>query len=192
MINNKKDDFMKLSHLNMSLNDLIEASITEISTPALTQYKTAAGKDASSADKAGNTARANKRFSGIIKATNKQFDNDKKTKDSDVKENKFEFNKRTGQMGLNKEDPDQRHGLFLNGKLVKTYNTKEEADNIAKRDPRFAGAIIKKIAETLGAGINRSAPAQAVSYEHVLDEISANKPGGRALSYQDRLQQYLK
>ena len=54
--------------------------LDEITTGSLAKYKTAAGKDATKADKEGNTAKANKRFKGIVKATNKQFDNDKKKK----------------------------------------------------------------------------------------------------------------
>ena len=65
--------------------------LDEISTSKLADYKSAAGKDASAADKTGNTARANKRFSGIVKATNKQFDNDakKSVKESDEDDNPF-------------------------------------------------------------------------------------------------------
>lgn len=52
--------------------------LNELSTELLGKYKKAAGADASKSDKEGNVARGNKRFSGIVKATNKQFDNDKK------------------------------------------------------------------------------------------------------------------
>ena len=58
--------------------DLHEEDLQELSTDKLAQYKKAASADASAADKAGNYAKGNKRFSGIIKATNKQFDNDMK------------------------------------------------------------------------------------------------------------------
>jgi len=58
--------------------DLHEENLQELSTDKLAQYKKAASADASAADKAGNYAKGNKRFSGIIKATNKQFDNDMK------------------------------------------------------------------------------------------------------------------
>jgi len=50
--------------------------LDEISTKRLGDYKTAAGQDARAADKSGDTARANKRFSGIVKATIKQSDNE--------------------------------------------------------------------------------------------------------------------
>ena len=50
----------------------------ELSTNKLAQYKTAAADDASKADKEGDFKRGDKRFSGIVKATKKQFDNDAK------------------------------------------------------------------------------------------------------------------
>ena len=55
-----------------------EDQIDEVSTELLGRYKKAAGAQASDADKAGNYAKANKRFSGIVKATKKQFANDAK------------------------------------------------------------------------------------------------------------------
>ena len=53
-------------------------SIDELSTNKLADYKKKAGADASAADKAGDMRRGNKRFSGIMKATRKQFSNDSK------------------------------------------------------------------------------------------------------------------
>ena len=52
--------------------------INELSTNKLADYKKKAGADASAADKAGDMKKGNKRFSGIMKATRKQFDNDSK------------------------------------------------------------------------------------------------------------------
>ncbi len=54
-------------------------TLNELSTEKLAQYKKAAGKDASAADKAGNYEKGNKRFRGIVKATKKQFSNDLKS-----------------------------------------------------------------------------------------------------------------
>jgi len=57
------------------------AQVQELSTDLLGRYKKAAGDDATAADKAGDHDKGHKRFKGIVKATNKQFDNDaKKTK----------------------------------------------------------------------------------------------------------------
>jgi hypothetical protein len=59
----------------------LKTSLQELSNDMLGKYKKAASADASKADKEGNFKRGDKRFSGIVKATNKQFANDtKKTK----------------------------------------------------------------------------------------------------------------
>jgi hypothetical protein len=53
--------------------------MNEVSTALLTRYKKAAGADATKADAEGDFEKGNKRFSGIVKATKKQFANDLKT-----------------------------------------------------------------------------------------------------------------
>jgi hypothetical protein len=59
----------------------LKTSLQELSNDMLGKYKKAASADASKADKEGNFKRGDKRFNGIVKATNKQFANDaKKTK----------------------------------------------------------------------------------------------------------------
>jgi len=63
-----------------------DEEIDEVSTELLAKYKTAAGKDATAADKKGDYARGNKRFSGIVKATKKQFDNDAKKRNINEEE----------------------------------------------------------------------------------------------------------
>jgi hypothetical protein len=55
-----------------------EVQLDELSTNKLADYKKKASDSASAADKAGDTKTGNKRFSGIMKATRKQFDNDAK------------------------------------------------------------------------------------------------------------------
>jgi len=52
--------------------------INELSNDKLGQYKKAAAADASAADKRGDFKHGDKRFSGIVKATKKQFANDVK------------------------------------------------------------------------------------------------------------------
>jgi hypothetical protein len=59
-------------HHSMVKEDLVN----ELSNNTLGSYKKKAGEQASAADKAGDTKKADKRFSGIIKATKKQFVND--------------------------------------------------------------------------------------------------------------------
>jgi len=62
-----------------------DKKINELSNEKLADYKKKAGENASAADKAGDTKTGNKRFSGIMKATRKQFDNDAKKSVSEAK-----------------------------------------------------------------------------------------------------------
>ena len=54
-------------------NESVE-QLDELSPELLARYKKAAGADASKADKEGDFERGNKRFSGIVRATKKEFD----------------------------------------------------------------------------------------------------------------------
>ena len=58
-------------HHQAALKESVQLS--ELTYKLLRRYKSAASKDASAADSSGDYARGNKRFSGIIKATKKQF-----------------------------------------------------------------------------------------------------------------------
>ena len=58
-----------------------ESQLDELSNKKLGQYKTAAGSDATAADKSGDYKRGNKRMRGINNATKKEFDNDAKPKE---------------------------------------------------------------------------------------------------------------
>ena len=89
----------------------------------------------------------------------------------DLLEGKYSYDKKSGSIKQDNNDPDQRHGLYKDGKLVKTYSTKEQADNVKARDPKFKDATVKKIAEGMMGGINRCAPAQDVSYENILNDV---------------------
>jgi hypothetical protein len=55
-----------------------DGELNEISNEKLGQYKTAAALDAGKADLVGDYKKADKRFSGIVRATKKQFANDTK------------------------------------------------------------------------------------------------------------------
>ena len=56
----------------------VKEPVAELSSELLGRYKKAAGADAKKADAEGDYKRADKRFSGIVKATKKQFANDEK------------------------------------------------------------------------------------------------------------------
>jgi len=69
---------MKQNKTKGPAQELAESNLKELSTELLGKYKKAAGADAKKADAEGDYARGDKRFKGINKATNKQFDNDLK------------------------------------------------------------------------------------------------------------------
>jgi hypothetical protein len=59
-------------------------NLKELSNDTLGRYKKTASADATAADKTGNFKRADKRFSGIVKATKKQFANDNKNAEEGI------------------------------------------------------------------------------------------------------------
>ena len=63
------------------VSDQYAGGLNELSTNQLARYKTAAAKDAKAADQAGDFKRGDKRLSGMVQATKKQFDNDAKKVD---------------------------------------------------------------------------------------------------------------
>ena len=70
-------------------HSMVKEDLNELSNATLGSYKKKAGADASAADKAGDTKKADKRFSGIIKATKKEFVNDLEKEDVDTSEYKI-------------------------------------------------------------------------------------------------------
>lgn len=80
-----------------------EGSLNELSPETLARYKKAAGADASKADKEGDFERGNKRFSGIVRATKKEFDKDMKKESSIMRGLQYEGD--TGRTEWSKSNP---------------------------------------------------------------------------------------
>ena len=91
----------------------MESALSELSTEKLAQYKKAAGADASAADKAGDIKKADKRFGGIVKATNKQFANDKKGVAERVRDPEDWDEGNT--------EPPNNFAVYINGKKWKVF-----------------------------------------------------------------------
>lgn len=79
------------------------------------------------------------------------------------------------------EESDKPHGLYMDGKLRKTYSSRTKAENVKNRDPKFKDAVIKELIE---AGINRCAPDD-ISHEHDLDDVY-DKWKGDVVKVQER------
>ena len=94
-----------------------ESQLDEISNEKLAQYKTAAALDAGKADKEGDYKRGDKRFSGIVKATKKQFAND--TKKSGISQGINEFSPikppTAGAFGGNKDYGQPNSSRYIGG-----------------------------------------------------------------------------
>ena len=110
-----------------------EDQIDEVSNELLGRYKSAAGSQASSLDKAGgkeNIQKANKRFSGIVKATKKQFAND------DKKQGVMEMDKSEPSGG---RDGPPRTGPDKEAKIISAKKFKNDALSIFQKSlPRPA------------------------------------------------------
>jgi len=96
--------------------------LTELSNDKLAKYKTAAAADASKADKEGDFKKGDKRFKGIVKATNKQFANDTKK----VQESKHDILNES----LLMEDPIYRQFKAIGKYIAERKLSKQEISQI--------------------------------------------------------------
>jgi hypothetical protein len=115
--------------------------LDEISMQKLTQYKTAAAKSASEADKAGDIKKGDKRFSGIMKATKKQF---AKTTNEEVEqidelstEKMLNYRaKAVRELGKSKPEQDTKRkaGIGVSGFKIKQKMKKEEVEHLEEKN----------------------------------------------------------
>jgi hypothetical protein len=127
-----------------------EGVVNELSNELLGSYKKKAGEQASAADKAGDFKTGNKRFSGIIRATKKQFANDVKEETLD------ELNKDTLKSYLNKSTEirkDSKSELKDIEKRPEIYkdNTDRAQQNLAAKANKLKTTINKRT-----TGLNRA------------------------------------
>jgi len=93
----------------------MESALSELSTEKLAQYKKAAGEDAKKADADGNYSQGDKRFKGINRATNKQFDNDLK------KHGVAERVRDPEDWDEGNTEPPNNFAVYINGKKWKVF-----------------------------------------------------------------------
>jgi hypothetical protein len=127
-----------------------EGVVNELSNELLGSYKKKAGEQASAADKAGDFKTGNKRFSGIVRATKKQFANDVKEETLD------ELNKDTLKSYLNKSTEirkDSKSELKDIEKRPEIYkdNTDRAQQNLAAKANKLKTTINKRT-----TGLNRA------------------------------------
>lgn len=133
-----------------------ETQLDELSNEKLADYKKKAGEDASKADKAGDIKKGNKRFSGIMKATKKQFANDEKNEELSPKQKALDKNK-NGK--IDGSDLAKLRGEELSAKqkaLDKNNNGKIDGSDLAhlrskKKQPQGADFAAQRRKERLAS-----------------------------------------
>ena len=143
------------SKKDREMDKAIKDEMNEISNATLTSYKQKAGEQASAADKVGDFKKGDKRFSGIVKATKKQFAND-----------------------LKKEDLDESRGH----KIIATFfkNRKSWNKAASERDAKHDEIEKKRQAEKAAGKENMSSAIDRLA-KHVNEEgeggVAANNAG---------------
>jgi len=112
--------------------------LSELSTDLLARYKKAAYSDAKKADAEGDYERGNKRFKGINKATNKQFDND--LKKHDQLDEKSTTEKQARFMAAAAHDPQFAARVGIKQNVAKEFNKADtgtkQLSNAMKHKPK--------------------------------------------------------
>lgn len=158
-----------------------DQELLELSNQLLTKYKSAAANASRAADAMGDIKTGNKRFSGVVKATNKQFANDAKKATAAVSMSEEASPEEIvanlgiplkgvpyimalvqGKIKFNDLPQPVRMALYKKFEGVPTDQNQNTSSELMK-------VLQQAVAEGSMGGINRSRPAQDVSYEHVLD-----------------------
>jgi hypothetical protein len=165
-----------------------QVQIDELSTDLLGKYKTAAGADAKAADAAGNYAKGDKRFKGINKATNKQFDNDLK-KHGQMKEGTLQGNIGGGDaMNTTTSAPSASTSKdttmskkikgfkFFNGENDKQMNMNQPVKEEAKKeDPPFDGPYKSNFKKPNNPNRTGMDAARSLA-QRAMDQLNKKKP----------------
>jgi hypothetical protein len=149
-------------------------NINELSTDMLARYKTGAAASAKAADASGDYAKGDKRFKGINKATNKQFDNDLK-KHGQMKEELDEEHivhvDDGSKYGEEPHDKDvehvmsgaKTHGGEFDGHSDKGAFFKFKSHSDAKN---FVDHVKRSPHKTVGADLHEEVIFEAIDKEH--------------------------
>jgi len=153
VVQGKHDDALKrlnsMSHIKFSKHVEESEELSELSTELLGRYKKAASASASAADAKKDFKTGNKRFSGIMKATNKQFDNDMKKlrkESSDIELDEAITSKhisalKTEYGKIDRIDPSTPEYKKLTGMLDRL--NKSELEILAKADIKFVSGLAR-------------------------------------------------
>lgn len=132
--------------------------ILELSNNLLSRYKKNAGASASAADASGNLQKGNKRFSGIMKATRKQFSNDAKKSVAEAKDpREYDYE---GDMAKS-----QLRSIIANAQSV--HDMLEDTTNIAEwvqSKITLAADYISTVADYMQSEVNEAVTVKKEKY----------------------------
>ena len=173
-----------------------EVQIDELSTDLLAKYKTAAHANAKASDAAGNYAKGDKRFKGINKATNKQFDNDLK-KHGQMKEGTLQGNIGGGDaMNTTTSAPSASTSKdttmnkkikgfkFFNGENDKQMNMNQPVKEEKKDDVPFDGPYKSTFKKPNNPNRTGMDSARSLA-QRAMDQVSKKKPVKEAKDEQE-------
>lgn len=123
----------------------LESKLDELSPATLASYKKKAGADASAADKRGDYTRGNKRMSGIVRATKKEFDNDSKGVSEARVDNPVSS-------AITRRILDQRPGLLKYGPQAVMYAVDQVAEwvgNVEDFEPSDVSEWVNQVSRYL-------------------------------------------
>lgn len=170
--------------------------IDELSTELLGRYKKTAGEQASAADKAGNYAKGNKRFMGINKATNKQFDNDLKKHGQYQKEEAEQIEEKSDQAKQNKTMKNMMDAS--RGARFKLNNPVPAAEPEHKTAQAHNKAIGRSLRNEASDTVTKDASGKVISFKHEGDWKKATKtdakknPAGKVANMAGQAMQKMK
>ncbi len=156
-------------------------NITELSTELLHRYKEKAAADASKADKAGNFERGNKRFSGVVKATNKQFANFKKKGFSEAKDDKREYDYE-GEMVKS----DLRSIIANANRLIDMLDDDDNLPEWCQNKVTLAEDYISTVANYMTAEMNE----EVEQIDEGLEKAKTFKKNGDMLNYHKHMEKH--
>ena len=152
-----------------------DEQLDEISNEKLAKYKTAAAADAKKADSEGDYKRGDKRFSGIVKATKKQFANDEKN----VEEEKQRLDPKCW-TGYKKQGTKMKGGVRVNNCVP----VKETNSNILKGLQQVDEGWKEKLGAAALAGSMALGAAGAQARVTPGDDPNINRLNGQPIATQ--------
>jgi len=156
-----------------------EENLDELSNDLLTRYKKSASNQASAADKAGDFKKGDKRFSGIVKATKKQFDNDLKKEEVEQVDEIIKRDVSRDVQTMDKVSFVKKHGV---SKSQAKVLTQEGENKQMKKDPCWNGYQMVGMKKKNGKEVPNCVPTNEGVYSEkdIEDRENASNPGMRS------------